>query len=245
MRYYYLFIALQIFCFYHAYKNNKEGYWYAIIFFIPLIGCVIYLFLNVFNQKNTQVIGNEINTVINPSKRITDLINQINFSDTFANRIALADAYFERKEYQNALENYKITLDGAHKNDIYVQEQLVITHFHLENYEKVISLTKSLKETSNISGTKIQFYLGLSYKALGKLNNAEKNLRALDLRYSNYQERLILAQFLIEREKKEEAQELIEELLTEFNHMGKPNKRINRVTFVEIKKLKESLHKNT
>jgi hypothetical protein len=81
----------------------------------------------------------------------------------------------------------------------------------------------------------------LSYKALGKLNNAEKNLRALDVRYSNYQERLVLAQFLLEREKLAEAKELVSELLSEFNYMSKPNIKLHRTTFTEVKKLSDTI----
>ncbi|PZX44464.1 hypothetical protein LX97_01482 [Nonlabens dokdonensis] len=241
MLFYYLTIALQIYCFYHAYQNRSELYWYAIIFFLPVIGCLIYVFLKIINKKDSNVIGEEITTAINPGKRIKDLIEKVEFADTFSNRLALADAYLQRKEYENALENYEVLLDGAHKNDTYLQEQLVITNYHLKNYESVIELAKPLKANSENRALKVIFYLGLSYKALDKFNNAEKNLRALDIRYSNYPERLVLAQFLLEREKVDDAKELVSELLSEHNYMSKPNKRIYRDTFMKVKKLSDTL----
>lgn len=242
---YYLTIALQVFCCYHVYKNRNEFYWYAIIFFLPAIGSLIYLFMKVLSSQDAQIIGEEITTAIHPTKKVNDLIEKVKFSDTFANRLALADAYFEKQEYQNALENYQTILDGAHKNDIYVQEQLVITNYHLGHFDEVIEQSKSLKANSEFRASKILFFLGLSYKALGKLNNAEKNLRALDVRYSNYQERLVLAQFLVEREKHEEAKVLVEELLKEFNYMSKPNLKIHRTTIAEVKKLSDSIRLNS
>jgi hypothetical protein len=209
-----------------------------------VIGSLIYLFMKVFNSRDAQIIGEEITTAINPAKRIKDLTEKVKFSDTFANRLALADAYFQKHEYQNALENYQTILGGPHKNDVYVQEQLVITNYHLGHFDKVIEQAKSLKANSEYRASKIIFFLGLSYKALGKLNNAEKNLRILDVRYSNYQERLVLAQFFVEREKQEEAKELVEELLTEFNYMSKPNKKTYRTTIAEVKKLSDSIRLN-
>lgn len=238
---YYLTIALQLYCCYDAYKNKREIYWYAIILFLPVIGSLIYLFMNVFINKDAQGISNEITTTINPSKRIKALTEKVEFSDTFANRVALADAYFKREEYQEALLNYQTVLDGPHKNDVYVQEQLVMTNYYLKNYEKVVAVAKSLKANSEFRASKILFYLGLSYKALGKFNNAEKNLRALDLRYSNYQERLVLAQFLLEREKPKEAKELVEELLSEFNYMSSSNVKLHKTTFAEVKKLSDTI----
>jgi len=241
MIYYYLPILLQIFCFYHAYSNRKEYYWYAIILLIPVLGGIIYLFLNVFKKKDAQIIGEEINSVINPSKKIRDLTNKVEFADTFQNKVNLADAYFNKNEYKNAIEHYEKALDGTHKNDLYVQEQLVRSYFQLGNHQKVIDVAKSLKSNSVFTGSKTQFFLGLSYKELGKFNNAEKNLRALDLRYSNYTERHVLAQFLLERKKNDDAKELLEELLIEYNHMSKPNRKQNRLTFIEIKKSHNSL----
>jgi hypothetical protein len=241
MIYYYLTVALQVYCCYDAYTNKREIYWYAIILFLPVIGSFIYLFMNVFNNKDTQGINNEISTAINPSKRIKELTEKVEFSDTFANRVTLADAYFKREEYQNALLNYQTVLDGPHKNDVYVQEQLIMTNYYLNNYEKVVAVAQSLKANSEFRASKILFYLGLSYKALGKFNNAEKNLRALDVRYSNYQERLVLAQFLLEREKPKEAKELVEELLTEFNYMSSPNMKLHKTTFAEVKKLSDAI----
>jgi len=241
MIYYYLTIALQVYCCYDAYKNKREVYWYAIVLFLPVIGALIYLFMNVFITKDAQEISNEITTAINPSKRIKELIEKVEFSDTFASRVALADAYFKSTEYQEALLNYQTVLDGPHKNDVYVQEQLVVTYYFLNNYEKVVAAATSLKANSEFKASKILFYLGLSYKALGKFNNAEKSFKALDVRYSNYQERLVFAQFLLEREKPKEAKELIEALLSEFNYMSSPNKKLHKTTFAEVKKLSDAI----
>lgn len=242
MIYYYLIIALQVFCFYHAYKNKSEIYWYAIIFFLPLVGCLIYVFLKILNPKEIKVIGEEVSTVISPTKQIQDLTQKVAFSDTYTSRVALADAYFKKGDFQKALDNYQIVLNGTHKNDVYAQEQLVMTNYHLDNHDEVVSIATSLTANSDFRASKILFYLGLSYKKLGNYKAAEKNLKALDIRYSNYEERLVLAHFLIEQEKPKEAKELIEELLIEFNYMSSPNKKLHKTTFTEVKKISDSLH---
>jgi hypothetical protein len=245
MIFYYLIIALQLFCFYHAYNNRSEIYWYAIIFFLPLIGCLIYVFLKILNPNNVKIIGEEVSTAISPSKQIIDLTEKVEFSDTYTNRVALADAYFKKEDFQKALDNYQIVLNGTHKNDVYAQEQLIMTNYYLGNHDEVVSMATSLTANSDFRASKILFYMGLSYKNLGKFKAAEKSLRALDIRYSNYEERLVLAQFLIEREKTKEAKELIEELLIEFNYMSGPNKKLHKTTFTEVKKISDSLHLKT
>jgi hypothetical protein len=97
--FYYFIIALQVFCFYHAYKNKKNIYWYFILFFVPLLGCIIYLLTQVINKKDVTNISQEITTIINPTKKINDLEKVLQFSKTFQNRINLADAYSNNKDY--------------------------------------------------------------------------------------------------------------------------------------------------
>jgi hypothetical protein len=86
---YYLIIALQAFCIYHLYKNKNEYYWIFIIIFLPVLGSLIYLIVNVYNKRDAEKIQEGLATIINPTKRITDLERKLGFSDTFQNKINL------------------------------------------------------------------------------------------------------------------------------------------------------------
>ncbi len=234
---YYLGIALQIFCFYHAYTNRKEYYWYAVIFFLPALGSIVYLLIHFYNKNDAEKVGEEITAVFNPSKKINDLIKQLEFADTFANRVALADAYFERSAYDLAIELYIESLDGAHKNDQHVQEQLIASYYLKNDFEKTIELGETVSKQLGFEKDSSLLYLGLAYQQLGKLKTAERYLAILDKRYSNYDERLVLVNFYFEIGKEQEAKELIEELLIEFDHMNKPNRRKYSKTIQQVKKL--------
>ena len=108
--YFYLIVALQAYCIYHAYKNRKPYYWYFLILFIPLLGSLIYIITQVYNKTDADKIQNEVTSIINPTKKIKDLEQQIEFVDTYTNRIALADAYYQNCDLPNAVVNYKKTL---------------------------------------------------------------------------------------------------------------------------------------
>lgn len=105
-------IALQVFCMYHVYKNKSNYYWYFVLFFIPLIGSIIYLFTNVFNRKDITVIAQEITTVINPTRKIKALEKELDFSNTFQNKINLADVHLENKDFENAIIFYEKALEA-------------------------------------------------------------------------------------------------------------------------------------
>lgn len=239
--YYYFILALQGFCIYHVIKNKNDYYWAFIIFILPVIGAIIYLITQVYNKKDANKIQEEITAILVPSKRVNDLERQLQFSDTYQNRVNLADAYLEMKDYNNAINNYEIALKDKSQKKYYIVKQLVKSYFGLEDYRKVIDFAKIIENEPEFRSSKAQFIYGLALEKEGEIDKAEFALREIDLRYSNYQERLLLAKFLLSNNKKEDAKSILEAILTESQHMTKPNKRLYRTTIVEVEKLVRSI----
>ena len=235
--YYYLILALQGYCIYHLIKNKNSYYWIFLILFIPLIGSIIYIITQVFNKNDVENIQSEITTIINPTKKISDLEAQLQFSETFQNRINLADAYFEIKDFNNASTHYLALLKDNFKNDFYVIKQLIASYFELTDYENVLQYSEKIKNNSEFENSVTQFIYGLSLDKVGKIEEAEVELRKIDTRYSNYNERLILAEFLLEKGEKDDAKEILQEISIESQHMKKDNKRIYRATIIQVEKL--------
>lgn len=238
---YYLIVALQVFCVYHAYKNNKPYHWYLLVFFIPVIGSLIYIITQVYNKNDADKIQNEITSIINPTKKIKDLEKKLEFSDTYTNRIELADAHAQNNDMPNAIVNYKKTLEDVDQNDLYARQQLVLCYFQLKDYVGVVEHSELIKDKSEFKGSKQQFCYGLALKELGKLEKAEAQLKQIDRPYSNYSERLELAKFYLENNRTSEGIELLKEISAESQHMTKPNKRIYRTTIVEVERLLKTL----
>lgn len=237
---YFLIIALQGFCIYHALKNKNEYYWFFVIMFLPVIGSIIYLFTQVFNKKDLDVVQNEIINVINPTKKIKDLQKQLDFSDTFQNRINLGDAWMELGSYADAISQYEIALNGQYK-DTGVVKKLIEGYYQTEQYDKVVSCAEFIRSKPEFTKSRSQFLYGLALEKMGRSEEAEKNLKAIDQRYSNYEERYRLAQFLIEKKKNDEAKEILHEVLIESQHMSKPNRKRYKNLVIEVKKLLSSL----
>lgn len=232
---YYLTIALQVFCIYHAYKNSNAYYWYFIIFFLPLIGGIIYLFTQVINKQDVVNITDEITTIINPTKKIKELEKELEFANTFQSKINLANAYLEIKDFANAIIYFEKALEGNFKEDPYTINKLVHCYFETSNFDKVIAnatkidINKDFKES-------IYFY-GLALEQKGLFEEAEIELQKVDKRYSNYPERLAFSKFLIRRNKKEAAKEVLTELTEEIISMASKNKKNYNTILVEAQKL--------
>ncbi len=238
---YYLILALQGFCIYHLYKNRNENYWFFVIIFIPVIGSIIYLITRVFNKNHIDVIQNEITTIINPTKKIKDLENALQFSETFQNRVNLADEYLKISDYNNAITHYEKSLEGTFKNDEYVTKQLIEAYYQIDNFSNVISYSEKINHHSNFTKSRSQFLYGLALEKLNKFDEAEIELRKTDISYSNYEERLSLIKFLVNRNKIDDAKEIINEILAESQHITSQNKRTNSRFFIEAEKLNNEL----
>ncbi|WP_179020549.1 hypothetical protein [Winogradskyella forsetii] len=239
--YYYLIVALQAFCIYHAYKNHKPYYWYFLIFFIPVIGSIIYIITQVYNKNDADKIQDEITSIINPTKKIRDLEKKIAFSDTYANRMELAEAYVQNKDIPNAIVNYKKTLEDTVQDDLYARQQLIVCYFQIKDYVKVVEHAEAIKDKTEFKGSEQQFFYGLALKELGKVEQAEVQLKQIDRPYSNYNERLELAKFYIENNRVDEGKALLEQIYAESQNMTKPNRRIYRNTIVEVERLLKTL----
>ncbi len=237
MWWYYLVIGLQAFCIYHAIKNRAPYYWIFIIFFLSGIGCIIYFITQVYNNRDAEKITSELTHIINPTKKIRDLEKQLEFSESYQNRVNLADAHLENKDYPNAIKHYKEALDGNFQNDFYVIKNMIEAYHHMEDYKSVVDYGSQIKSHTEFKKSRTQFLYGLALEKQGNISEAEENLKAIDIRFSFYNERLIYANFLLNIGKKEEAKEILESLVSEGQHMTKPNKRLYRTTINEAQKL--------
>ncbi len=236
--YYYFIIALQGYCIYHCYANRNEYYWMFVIFFVPVIGSVIYLFANVFQKRDLDKVQEGITSVINPTKKITDLEKKFKFSNSFENQVALADAYLEANIYDKAIVNYEASLKDVFENDFYVISKLEEAYYFSSQFNKAIETAEKIVDNTKFNKSRAAFLYALALEKEGSVARAKKYLIAFDAPYKNYQERLELAKFFIRNAEKEKAKEVLDEIILESETMTKSSFRQNRLI---IKKSKELL----
>ncbi|MEX0287570.1 MAG: hypothetical protein AB3N14_00530 [Flavobacteriaceae bacterium] len=233
---YYLIIALQGFCVYHCVVQKNNYYWIFAIIFLPVIGSLLYLFMNVFRKSDIDKAQENLTAVINPTKKIRDLEKKFKFSATFENEVRLADAYLEAEHFEKAIDHYEASLKDVFQNDFYVISKLEEAYYFSSNFEKAIYYAEKIKDNSKFNKSKAAFLYGLALEKIADVNGAEEILKGFNAPYSRYMERLELANFYQRRGKLKEAKELLTEIVTEYEGMSKQSYRQNRNL---IKKAKE------
>lgn len=193
-------------------------------------------------QKNDVAkLQEEFTAVINPTKKITDLKAQLEFSDTFQNKVNLADAYLENKQYKEAVEHYRNALDGNFSNDIDVKIQLIKCYQALGDQTWIIDEAESIKDHSDFLKSPVALYYGLALDSAGRSEEAQPFLDKVDQRYSNYPERVKLAAHYADKNQTAKAREILEEIMTEAGTMGKESRRMHKVAVGEAQKLLQEL----
>ncbi len=235
--YYYLILALQIYCGYHCYTNRNSYYWYFAIIFLPLIGCLVYLFVNVIQKGDVDKVQQGLTAVINPTKKIRDLEKRFNFAETFENQVALADAYLEAEQFEKAIQNYKAALKDVFKEDFYVISKLQEAYYFSSEFDVSKEYALQIKNHAKFEKSKSSFLYALTLEKEGNIKDAEIRLKTFDAPYSRYQERLELAKFFIRNAKIAEARELLYEIVTESEGMSKTSYRQNRQLILKAKEL--------
>ena len=227
--YYYLVLILQGLCVFHSIKRGTQSKWLWLIVFLPLIGCIIYVFSEVIKKRHVSVVQNTVQTIANPGGRINELEKRFKFSDTFANRVALADAYLASNANEKAIALYEPALTGVFDDNEHVVKQLIQAYYNLGQYGKIVAIAPKVTKTFDFSKHRANLLYALALQELGKSAEAEKEFNAMNHRFSNYEARYCYGNFLLKQKRKEDAALVFHEIVDEAQHMSRKEKGSSKV----------------
>jgi hypothetical protein len=233
--FYYIVIGLQLICVIHCIRKGNQGYWIWLIVFLPVIGCIAYLFEEIITKRGIKNVQSGIGNSLYPSGKIKKLEANLRFSDTFHNRVALADAYLYAGMHDKAIELYESSLTGNFTENDYVFSKLILAYFHKKDYEKVIPLGKKLSGQPQFMRSRPHLFYALSLHYRGQHEAAETEYLKMRSKFANYEARYHYAKLLIHVNRHEEAHQILSDLLNEIPHLSYRERRENRQWFTQSK----------
>lgn len=233
--FYYLTVALQIICVIHAIRKGNEQKWIYIIIFLPLVGCVAYAYTEMFSRRSFRNVQSGMSAVVNPSGSIKKLEQNLQFSDTFNNRILLADAYLAAGQLDKAIDLYKTSLTGAFAENEHVQSQMMQAYFTKEDYEAVIVLGKKMYKQPQFARSHIHVLYARALAYAGYFEQAEKEFNMMAGRFANYEARFYYGALLLQTDRAAEGVQLLKTILDEASHLSSVERRNNRIWFNRTK----------
>ena len=226
--FYVITIALQAICVIHCIKKGNQGNWIWLIVFLPLIGCVIYFFSEILTNREMRSMKSVAGEILNPSGSIKKLETNLKFSDTFKNRITLADAYLAAGETDKAIPLYENSLAGAFAENEHAISQLILAYYRAERYSEVLSIAPKIYRQPQFPRSKAHIRYAMSLAYTGENEKAEKEFLGLKGKYSNFEARYYYAIFLQRNLRTPEARQVLSEIIEEIPQLSNVEKRYNR-----------------
>jgi hypothetical protein len=228
-------VILQAICVIHCVRRGNTNNWIWLIIFLPLIGSLVYIFTEIINRRDIQRVQSGVGSVFNPSGTIRKLENNLKFSDTFANRVALADAYLSAGQHIKAIDLYESSLYGNFEENEYVLNRLIHANYLEHRYAAIIPVAKKIHSLPQFPGSRSHIMYATALGYTGQAELAEKEFRSLKTRFSNYEARYQYGLFLERNNRLPEAKNLFNEMLEESSHLSSKERRFNREWFVQVR----------
>ncbi len=236
-----LVLALQVFCLYHAYKNNTDQKWFWMIIILPFVGSLMYLYYHFFNRVTADAVSENITKVVNTNYKIEKLEKEVKFSSTVANKTLLAEEYINIGEFEKAFFLYKSCLKGSHIDDAEILMGLVKSSYLNKNYLDTIKYGERLEKEVVFQKSEERIAYAWALSNLGKKEKAEETFQQMDHQFSNYKHRLEFCNFLNEDNRSTEAKSKLKDMMEEIDHMDKAEQRLNRTIYKNISNLYNSI----
>ncbi len=229
-------VGLIVFCCVHSYRRGTLNRWILWLVLVPPFGAIYYLFTEVFNNRRSFVKPtNYAPKVVASGANIRKLEEELRFTDTFANRIRLADAYLASGQTEKAVELYKNSLTGAFSENEHVMQQLIVAYSALQQYELVIPLAKKLYKLPQFARSRSHLLYAQALENLGQTEQAETEFKAMKGRYSYFEQRYQYGLFLMRAGRDDEAWQIFTDMLNEEQHLSPIERKTNRVWFSKTK----------
>jgi hypothetical protein len=228
---------LQMFCVYHAYRNNAEQRWYWLILLFPLIGCIVYLVHSFNNRDTISAITENVKGVVISNYRIDQLEKALRFSDNVTNKVNLADAYAELGRYKEAVDLYSECLTGFMSEDPGIQMKLLYAHFMNGSYAEAIAIGDRLEGERYFKDSEERVVYAWALYRAGKTEVSEGVFQSMNKSFTNYFHRLEYCKFLLDLKKQTAAQENLRKLLDEFEQMQSSERNLKRGILRQVRDL--------
>jgi hypothetical protein len=240
--YYYIIVGLQAACVIHCLLKGRERGWIWFIVFVPVIGSIAYIFVEIFSRADLQNVTAGLGEVISSPGRIRKLEQQLRFSDTFNNRVALADAYLSAGQKDKAIALYESSLTGAFTENEYVLKKLIIGYFEAGRYNDILPIAKKIYKLPEFARSKSHILYAMALEKTGNGSQAEKEFQFMKGRFANFEARYQYAMFLVRAGRGAEARKIFGEMVEEAPQLTSRERRAGRAWFAlakeELKKMK-------
>jgi hypothetical protein len=211
-------IALQVICAVHVIKAGRAYWWLLIIFFIPVVGCLVYFVAEILpdlhRSSAVRRAGSDLVTIVAPGRSVRKLEEELEVADTVNNRRALARGYVKAGRYGEAVELYRSCLKGIFSDDVGLALELAYALFLNGDYAEAKAKLEELGEASlGTHADERHLLYARTLEQLGQVDAALEQYEAIVRRSSGEETRCRYALLLESAGQTDKARDLFSEIV--------------------------------
>lgn len=226
--FYIITVLFQAICVIHCIRKGNQQKWIWLIVFLPMIGSIVYFFTEIFTDRQMRSVQSGMGELVNPSGTIRKLEDNLRFSDTFNNRVALADAYLKAGQPGKAAPLYESSLTGAFTENEYAISQLILAYYAEKRYTDIVAIAPKIYRQPQFPRSRAHILYAMSLANTGRDEQAEQEFAGMRGRFSNFEARYYYALFLQKNNRIDEAKKLLQDIADEVPQLSNVERRYNR-----------------
>ncbi len=233
---YYVTWAFKIWMVVDAAQRRADYYWFFIIFLVPFGEVVYFVVVKLPEYRNRNFpLGTPSFLKKRPS--LSQARHQAKETPSIEKRLALADALFFHKQYDEALPLYDelVTHDWGNKRALY---SLALTQLALGKFSDAVEILERLIEIdkSYMDYAAYRAFIDALWKC-ERQQEALSHARALAKGGTRIDHRVLLGEYLYKTSALEEAEAILVDVLSDFKHSPRYVKRMGYKAYRQAKRM--------
>jgi hypothetical protein len=219
-------VVLIQFCFaYHALKTGRPYWWMFIIMAFPVMGCVIYYFVEVFpgsrGERGAARAVRAIARALEPDAELKKRAEELEICGSVDNKLALARECMHHEMYAEAMKLYESSLAGAYANDAAILYGLARAAVEAADWPKAVATLERLKKTApKVRPIEMRLLEARIDEGRGAYDSALARYRELLSEFVGLEARYRYARLLQRLGKNEAAMELFNQVVKQAKRHG-------------------------
>ncbi|HTZ76419.1 MAG TPA: tetratricopeptide repeat protein [Stellaceae bacterium] len=210
-------LIAQIACAVHAGKTGRPFYWLYIIIFIPMLGMLGYLAIEILPEllrgRGARRAAAGMGRVLDPGRDLREAERRLAMTPTAENKAAVAEAYLATGRAAEATALFQETLVGVHATDPSLMLGLARAYFAQGRYAETVTELDALRAANpEYHSPEGHLIYARSLEEQGKTDAALEEYAALEPYYPGQEARCRYALLLAKAGRTREAERLFREI---------------------------------
>lgn len=211
----YLIIAIGLAV--HAMKTGRSPWWLFILLFLPFIGSIAYVLVEIVPEllrtRAARQVGSGIGTMLDPDKEWRARMAQAELVDSVDSKRALAEECEKRGQWQDAIRLYQAAATGIFADDPAVLLGLARARLGGGDAPACLETLHKLEDQGNLRNQEAHLLLARALEATGHMAEALQEYEGVSRYYAGFEARSRYALLLLKQGSVEQARDLFQEIV--------------------------------